>query len=224
MTTISLLKEKFTLFNGQIFAGRLPEPVFSLCEVKTFVAQYKSSVRHLPDGRREHYDHQIRFSTLFPLSERELEDTLIHEMIHYFIAYNGLEDRTAHGPLFKALMANVNEFHGRGITISHRTMPGTTPASTAAKWHIVAILHFSSGELGVKVLPRVIPKVVKYYRDTLKATNVSAIDLYLHNDPYFNRFPTSVGRRCHLLSSSDATAHLAGARRLHVEGNRLIQR
>lgn len=213
--TIQYLKEKFAEYNRQIFGGRLPEPAITLCDVTSFVGQYKYKGE----------THILRFSTAFDLPERELEDTVIHEMIHYFIGYHGLYDRSAHGPLFKAMMLTVNEGHGRNITISRRTTHGemADAKATLKKWHVIAVLHFTTGERGVKVLPRVIPKIIEYHRSLSAAVNISRIDLYLHNDPYFNRFPTSTGRRCHAISDSDLTVHLSGAHTLKVKGNKLIQ-
>lgn len=190
-------------------------PVITLCQVSSFVGQ------HRRDGER----HILRFSTSFDLPEPVLEDTVIHEMIHYFISYNGLLDRTAHGPLFKAMMQSINENHGRNINISHKTSPGEMDSARSArkKWHVIAILHFRSGETGVKVLPRVVPKIIDYYNGMIVAPNIKSVDLYLHNDPYFNRFPTSVGRRCHAISPVDASQHLQGAHHLYVKGSKLIQ-
>lgn len=170
--------------------------------------------------------HTLRFSTCFDLPERDLEDTVIHEMIHYFLSYNGLHDRTAHGPLFKAMMQAVNETHGRSISISHRSTAAEAATTRGAvkKWHVIAILRFASGELGVKVLPRVIPRIIEYYKSVTSAPNISEVKLYLHNDPFFNRFPTSTGRRCHAITPPDLTTHLNGAHTLKVEGNRLIQK
>lgn len=37
----------------------------------------------------------IRISTAFDLSERELEDVGIHEMVHYYIAVNNIRDTSA---------------------------------------------------------------------------------------------------------------------------------
>lgn len=223
--TIPFLKEKFIRFNNAIFGGRLPEIPITLCDVSSFIGQYKSKIRVNDDGRREHYDHLLRFSAAFDLSERDLEDVVIHEMIHYFIAYNGLNDRTAHGPLFKALMQSVNENHGRNISVSHRTTRGQIEEakSVKSKWHIIAILHFTSGQSGVKVLPRVIPKIIAYYRAISASTNISRVDLFLHNDPWFNRFPTSVGRRCQAITKEEIADHLKGAHTLLVKGNKLIQ-
>lgn len=222
--TIPYLKSKFEDFNVKIFGGRLPEVPITLCQVTSFVGQYKSKIHVLPDGRRQPYDPQLRFSTAFDLTETEIEDTVIHEMIHYFIAYNGLIDRSTHGPLFKALMNSINENHGRNISISHRTSRDTLAEAKAVKkkWHVIAILHFTSGEQGVKVLPRVIPKILDYYKGITAAPNISRVDLYLHNDPFFNRFPTSTGRRCHAITDAELRLHLNGAHTLKVSGNKLI--
>lgn len=214
--TIEYLRARFDHFNGLVFAGRLDAPVILLCQASSFVAQYR-----LKDSQ-----HQLRFSTSFNLSEEELDDTLIHEMIHYFISFNGLRDRSSHGPLFKALMQAINETHGRNITITRRTSRGEMAEARTAKkkWHVIAILHFSDGKLGVKVLPRVIPKIVAYYKDISSARNIKQVDLYLHNDPYFNLFPTSVGRRCHSITPSDIALHLKGAHTLEVKGSKVIQK
>lgn len=225
--TAEWLRQRFVDFNRTMFGGRLPLPLISLCEVSSFVGQYKSKIRVLPDGVRETYDHQLRFSTAFNLTECEIEDTLIHEMIHYFISYNGLQDRTTHGPLFKALMNSINENHGRSISISRRITHGEMTearANTAKKWHVVAILYFTGGQLGVKVLPRVVPKIIEYYKAISASSNIDKIDLYLHNNPYFNRYPTSTGRRCQAITETEVQTHLRGAHRLEVKGNKIIQK
>ena len=214
--TVDFVTESFNRFNTLILAGRLPLPVITLCDATSFVAQYRRN----KDG-----SHQLRFSTAFSLSESELEDTVIHEMIHYFIAYHGLQDRSAHGPLFRALMQSINETHGRAISVSHRTSAAETDAakSSKKKWHVIAILHFTDGQLGVKVLPRVIPRIIEYYNSITAATNIKRVELFLHNDPFFNRFPTSTGRRCQPISSTELANHLSGAHTLTVSGSRLLQ-
>lgn len=213
---LQYLRRKFAEFNTAIFAGRLPEPEITLCEASSFVAQY----RH--DGGR----HRLRFSLLFDLEERELEDTVIHEMIHYFISYHRLHDRTSHGPLFKALMQSVNEGHGREVNISKRLSQAEaqTSRSKRRKWHVIAIIRFATGQTGVKVLPRVVDRVLEYHSRMVAASNVISTDLYLHDDPFFNRYPTSTGRRCHLITDAEMKEHLKGAHTLRVENGKLIQK
>ena len=224
--TIPYIRERFSYFNTLIFGGRLPEVPVTLCTVTSFVGQYKSKIRNHPDGCKEHYDSVLRFSTAFDLSERELEDTIIHEMIHYFIAYNGLRDRTAHGPLFKAMMQSINEAHGRAISISHRSAPGEHLAARTSvkRWHVVAIIQLRNGLFGVKVLPRVMPKIIDYHNKVKAAPNVKEIKLYLSGDPFFNRYPTSTALHYHEIKPTEATTHLAGAHRLEVKGSKLLQK
>ena len=223
--SLQFLQDRFSLFNSKIFGGRLPAVPISLCEATSFLGQHKSKLRTLSDGRREHFEHQLRFSVSFDLPERELEDVLIHEMIHYFIAYNGLQDRSNHGPLFKAMMNSINEAHARNIRVSHRLSHAQiADASVSRKrWHVIAVLHFVSGETGVKVLPRVIPKILDYYSRTMSASNIKGVELYLHYDPFFNQYPSSFGQRCHLISPVELQTHLSGAHRLKVSGRQLIQ-
>lgn len=224
--TLQFLQQSFEKYNRKIFGGRLPEVNIGLCEATSFIGQYKSKVRTLPDGTRQHYDHQLKFSLSFDLAKDELEDTVIHEMIHFFIAWNELTDSSTHGHLFKALMRSINDTHGRHITISHRLSHSqlATARATKKKWHVIAILHFSSGEKGVKVLPRVIPKIIDYYNQIIAASNIEEVDLYLHCDPFFNRYPTSVSRRCQLITQEEIDSHIKGAHILEVRNGKLIQR
>lgn len=219
------IKEMFDEFNRKMFGGRLPEIPIALCSVTSFVGQFRSKLRKLPDGGSEPYDCVLRFSTAFDLERREIEDTVIHEMIHYFIAVNGLRDRTAHGPLFKALMASINENHGRNIRISRPTTREEleTARTASSKWHVIAVIYFRKGDLGVKVLPRVVPKIIEYYRRVSGASNVEKVELFLHNDAFFNRYPTSTAMRCQSISAEEVAQHLGKAHRLRVEGKKLVQ-
>ena len=54
------------------------------------------------------------------MDERLLEDTIIHEMIHYHILSNQLQDTSAHGKLFRKMMDDINARFGRNVTISHK--------------------------------------------------------------------------------------------------------
>ena len=55
-------------------------------------------------------------NTRVDLPEREVEDTIIYEMIHYHIGYNWLEDASAHGPLFLSIM-NEDRHGGQPIIL-----------------------------------------------------------------------------------------------------------
>ena len=57
------------------------------------------------------------------LPEELVEDTILHEMIHYYIAFNHWSDTSTHGQLFRREMKRINEKGGRHISISYRPNP-----------------------------------------------------------------------------------------------------
>ena len=51
-------------------------------------------------GGTKYYDFKLRINKRIDLPEQEIEDIIIHEMIHYHIAYNGIKDTSTHGRVF----------------------------------------------------------------------------------------------------------------------------
>lgn len=208
-----------------MFGGKLPDLPVELSDASRFLGMCVSKVTRLPDGRQLYSDFKLRINTRIDLPEEVIEDTIIHEMIHYFILYNGLIDTSAHGAIFRALMNSINSTYGRHITIK---FSGTSEQREQAvdsrkRWHVIAVIRFISGHTGVKVLPRVIPKVIDYHNHVSRAPEVEKVELFLHNDPFFNRYPTSASFKVHDIDPETITAHLTGAHRLRVDGKRLIQ-
>ena len=96
--TVEYLEERFDTFNRMCFDGALPRIPIKLSRARTFVGRL--IYRPVRDWRgrvvrRE--DFVLRISTYFDLPEAEIEDTLIHEMIHYWIAWKGIKDTSSHG-------------------------------------------------------------------------------------------------------------------------------
>lgn len=223
--TISFIKQKFEEFNRQMFGGRLPDLPVELSDASRFLGMCVSKVTRYPDGREVHSDFRLRINTRIDFPQEVIEDTIIHEMIHYFILYNGLKDTSAHGAIFMAIMNSINATYSRHLTVK---FSGTAEqheqfVDTRRRWHIIAVVHFRSGKTGIKVLPRVVPKVIDYYNHVRRAAEVQEIDLFLHNDPFFNRYPTSASYRAHDIDAQTLAEHLTGAHRLSVDGSRLIQ-
>lgn len=221
------LERKFEEFNLRMFGGRLPRPQILLSDATSYLGICKSKMRRHPDGRIEHYDFQLRFNVTYDLPENVVEDTVIHEMIHYFIMLHGLQDSSPHGQIFRAIMKQINTVHGRNLSVSHRvTNEEKAEAKSAGRptWHVIAVITMKKNVIGVKVLPRVIPKVIDFYHKVSAVRDVKEVRLYLHDNPFFNRFPTSVAMRYHEISAGELERELAGARKLLVDGDKLIQR
>jgi predicted SprT family Zn-dependent metalloprotease len=65
----------------------------------------------------------LRINVKIDLPEEVVQDTILHEMIHYSIAVKQIRDTSAHGKLFRAEMARINAEGNRHIRISYRLSP-----------------------------------------------------------------------------------------------------
>lgn len=191
--TVPFIEAKFDEFNSLIFGGALPRIPVTLGKAVSYVGLCTFKSRRRPFRPVEYYDFRLRFSTRFDLPEQELEDTVIHEMIHYHIRLNGIRDTSAHGKVFRRMMEDINTRYGRHITVSHRTTKEQREAlvDTRPRLRVLAVVSFRDGRRGLKQLPPTAPRVAAYHRALKRSGKVSGIDYYLVSDPWFNRYPTS---------------------------------
>lgn len=223
--TIPFLQQKFETFNRLLFDGKLPPVPIELSSAKSFLGACVYRKRSNGFGQTERYDFKLRFSTRYDLTEEELEDTLIHEMIHYYIGVNRLSDRSAHGPLFRQLMQHINQQYGRHLTISHRDSPRMAKAENPPKvrWRVVAKVRLRNGSVGLKVLPRVESRILTYYYTLTAQNEVQSVELFLSDHPFFERYPCSAAFKMHPLAESELDRHLQGAERLTCNNYQLLR-
>ena len=198
---LPFLEKKFEEFNQQMFAGKLPKPQFELRHVKTYLGLCVYDRRRTLSGKIQASNFRLRFNVRYDLTEQELEDTLIHEMIHYYIGLNQLKDTSAHGKVFRHFMQQINKQFNRNLTISHKVNGGETNQTIRVRWHVIAVVSLKNGDTGIKVLPRVIPTILKYYRALHQAANVSSVSLYLSSNSFFYKYPNSGKLGYHLVDA-----------------------
>jgi len=209
-----------------MFAGQLPKLPIELSDAKTFLGMCVFQKRKLPNGTFEHYNFRLRINTRIDLPEQEIEDTIIHEMIHYYIGINNLEDTSSHGPIFQHMMKSINEKYGRHLTISHK---GTAEQNeqahdTRQHWHVVAVVSMKDGKTGIKVLPRVLPKILNYFNTVGADKKVAGIKLYMSNDIFFNRYPNSAALNVSFVDKDEVMTHLKDAEELGCDGKKMYQK
>lgn len=216
---VEYIKSRFDEFNRKMFAGHLPAIPVRMTDAKSFLGQCVSRIRILPDGRKEHYDFYLKFSIYYDQPQNVIDDTIIHEMIHYFILYNGLPDSSPHGQIFRSIMSNFNREYGLNLRVSHRNSPqgNIQPANNGKRtWHIIALVVYHSGQTGFKVLPRVASKAIKYHDTVLQSPEIKSVQLYIHDNPFFNQFPTSAALKVHLHDNAELLRNMKGARKLKI--------
>lgn len=216
--TVDYIAKKFQEFNAQMFDGKLMMPPIQLSRASTFVGQCAAKKRRTLLHGTQLFDFRLKFSICFDLTEKEWEDTIIHEMIHYYIGVNGIKDTSAHGQVFRQMMETINQRFCRKLTITHRSTPEQKEQIYNAKkvWHVIALVHFADGRKGLKVLPRIRQRIETYRTTMLRDKRFSRIDLFMSNDPYFNRFPNSSAFNVVMVKEDEFMPHIEQAEPLEL--------
>ena len=208
--TVPYIESRFDEFNGLIFGGKLPRVPVALSHAASYVGLCTFKTRRRPFRSPEHYDFKLRISTRFDLPEAELEDTIIHEMIHYHIRLNGIRDTSAHGKVFRQMMDNINRRYGRHVTVSHRSTKEQREAvlSKRPRLRVAAIVSFKDGRQALKLLPPDERRVQAYHRALMRSGRVSGIEYCQTTDPWFNRYPTSSAFNVLFVPMDEVKEHL----------------
>ena len=103
--TIDFIKERFNRFNAEYFSNRLVTPCFEISHCR----------RSLGDFRNARTYYRIRLSDYYVRSERDFEQTILHEMIHLYQSQTKSSD-LKHGKTFKKVASFINNKGGWSIS------------------------------------------------------------------------------------------------------------
>ena len=62
------------------------------------------------------YNFRISMTDYYDFTPKQFEDILVHEMIHYYLAYFGIDKSLSHGREFKKMAKRLNQTYGLNIT------------------------------------------------------------------------------------------------------------
>lgn len=218
--TLPFISDSFHRFNKLVFEDKLPTPIFLLSHARTFVGKFEARGKRDWMGRT-HWNYVLRFSTAFDLPQEELEDTILHEMIHFSLRISNMRDVSPHGPKFRTMMEIINERFNRHITVSHDSKGKGSPVLRRASWHIVGVVSFRDGRKGIKVLPRIEQRVLEWNRRVLTSSTVTSTKYYLALHELFQRYPNSTAMKVGIVDEAELNEALKDAIELEIVGNRL---
>ena len=118
--TIDFITNKFNVFNKEYFDNSLPLPNFALIQSKTKLGEFVACRRYDMFGL-PFVKSTINISTFYDRPEDQISTTIIHEMIHYYIHYRGIEDTSSHGKEWKKIANEINKKGGWDITRTSST-------------------------------------------------------------------------------------------------------
>lgn len=215
--TLPFIQKTFDRFNALCFGGELPPVPIVLTKAGTFLGkmEYKTR-RNLFGLSSSRYDFQLKISTGFDLPAEELEDVIIHEMIHFHIAFRGIRDTSAHGRVFREIMETINRNFGRHVSVSHHGPQEQNLVRSGSRDNIICISTFPDGKVGVTVCA--LTKIFELYRTLPRAYRLKKMEWYGSRDPFFNRFPRARTPKIYKVAEDELSEHLKGAQPLRCDG------
>lgn len=232
--TIEYATKKFHEYNVQMFGGELPLPAIFASKARTYLGRYECDVRHKLFGRTERYNHRIRINTVQDFPEEEIDDIIIHEMIHYYISFKGLHDTSAHGRIFRSMMADINARFGRNISISKRRTKEMEEQDKRIKRHYLCVMTLpADATTGVPERMAFTPVTGQgmfvLWEMLPQAFGAVSAEWYVSLDPFFNSYrkvSAARGRiprlRTYPIEKTTLEEHLQTAERLERRGSVII--
>lgn len=203
VATVAYIQRKFLEYNELYFGNSLPEILVRLSNAKGFLGKVSyRKTRKGVFGKVRNSDFVLHINTRIDLPEEMVEDTILHEMIHYYIGYHHLNDTSAHGRLFREMMIRINQQGNRHIAVSQRlTAVQQAQAEGEEKWRVVCVIHLRDGRTGIKVVPRQGHSILRYHTAATARFPIESIQWYLTQDRYFARYPSSIALRIYLITN-----------------------
>ena len=215
--TKEYIEKKFNEYNVLCFGGQLQPLPIRLSRARTFLGQVAYTRRRKLNGTWHYQNFEFRISTLIDMPENIVEDTILHEMIHYYILSNQLQDTSSHGRLFCTMMNDINKHFGRHITISHRRTEAEKDGDTQKRQHLICVVRFNDGRVGITIAAST--RLFDFWDRIPKAVGVAECKWYVSTNPYFNRYSRSIKPKVYGIADEILQEQLRDARRLIRNGD-----
>lgn len=214
--TADYVRQKFDEFNRLIFDGELPLLPIRIGRAKRSLGSMCCQKRRSLTGQTVNSNFKMTISSLRDLPERELEDVIIHEMIHYYIMYKGIKDGSAHGRVFRQIMNSINTRFGRHITISRRRDDGDAAPARQLRPHYFCVCELHDGRLGICVTAK--SRIFAMWKAIPVSFRVKSARWFWSTDPRLDRYPKSLKPKLYLADRTGMEGILKAATELENTG------
>ncbi|MCM1111209.1 MAG: SprT-like domain-containing protein [Clostridium sp.] len=185
--TAAFVRDRFDRFNRELFGGILPPIAIRISRSKRTLGTFVFPAgTDNPAAPRDPSRCTLTVSSVMDFPENEIEDTIIHEMIHYYIWFRRIADNGAHGLRFRALMDRINRETGRTIGVRRRLTDEERDTDTSRRHNYIISLRYN-GRRAIAVCART--KIFEFHKAFSQAGAATDIEWFWSCDPWFNRFP-----------------------------------
>lgn len=216
--TIEYVKNGFLKFNCLYFAGELPLPPITLGNSKSMLGAFVSPRRYPASAPRGVGECYIRISARMDMPEKDVEETIIHEMIHYYIWYKRLADTGPHGSVFRSIMQRINAAGGYNIGVRHRVSEEVLMTAQKCRNNYICVTRWKDIKLGITVCAST--RVFEIYRTFNNHPDLIEMKWYWSAAPWFSRFPIARSPKVWNLKEEDYLANFRTATPCICDGKR----
>lgn len=213
--TLQYILDKFDYYNHLCFDGQLQRPPIRLNTRYGSMGLTRGKRQIGPDGSTFWTDLSIEISVRRDLPEIEYIDTLVHEMIHYYIFSNNLQDDSPHGTLFRQKMEEITRRHGIRITLAFDPSEEEM-VKTVTRYRYVCVAEMDDDRTAFAVVAR--SKVFEFWQLIPRIKGVRVVHWYASNRQIFEKFPVAVSPWLMMIDADKMHHYLTGAQELENTG------
>lgn len=219
--TVDYIKKIFKEFNDLCFEGKLPLLPVEECHARSFIGVFNYRTYVDQYGTEIPYEMKLRISTVYDMEEEIVKDTILHEMIHYYITYYRIKDTSPHGEVFLKIMNTINNKYNRHITVRIDKNKEVESTDQEKKDHFICVCEYG---FDLVFLQCARTKILQIHKELANDTNISKITWYFTQNHFFNRFPSSSKARLLKINRMELIDNLEDAIELEVDGRTLRQK
>lgn len=213
--TLDYIVERFDYFNQLCFGGKLQRPPIKLNTRYATMGYTSGECCEYEDGTIQWKNLRIEISIRRDLPEYEYTDTLVHEMIHYYIMSNNLQDDSLHGTIFRKKMEEITKNHGIRITIAFDPSDEEM-VNTRTRNRYVCTAELNDGHMLVAVVAR--NMIFQLWDHISNWEGISNVHWYVSDRQIFEKIPVSVSPRMFHIDADKLQHYLTGAKELENTG------
>ena len=101
--------------NEKYFDNSLPTPWFETVNSISVIGKFEYH-KNKKNSKKPIRDQVIKMSDCFDYPEKDFIETMVHEMIHYYIAWNRIKVLRSHGRVFMRMANEMKEKYGLNVT------------------------------------------------------------------------------------------------------------
>lgn len=107
--------DTFNRCNLKYFEGKLLFPQFDVLHSFRTCGYFRCDYNQGWFSKKL-YNFSISITDYYDFTEKQFVDIMCHEMVHYYLAYFGLDKKCRHGREFKKMAKRLNQIYGLNIT------------------------------------------------------------------------------------------------------------